>query len=162
MLSLRRVLIGVTIALLSMASGGAFAQKVGVGPSSNVGISRPTGPVGPTRGGGDFGGGGFRGPGWGAVVPGVIMAVPQGYPANGVFIDGQATTASRRVVAANTPGVAQMIANWSIGRTFTVAAGTHTVEVRAVNGDPGASPANVSSAGAPQLQGVVTATVYHP
>src|SRR3974390_2110527 len=87
MLSPRTVLVGLTTALLSVASQGAFAQKIGAGPTSNIGISRPAGPVGPTRGGGDFGGGGFRGPGWGAVVPGVIMAVPQGYPPNGVFID---------------------------------------------------------------------------
>jgi len=87
MLSPRTVLIGLTTALLPLASQGAFAQKIGAGPASNIGISRPAGPVGPTRGGGDFGGGGFRGPGWGAVVPGVIMAVPQSYPPNGVFID---------------------------------------------------------------------------
>jgi subtilisin family serine protease len=33
------------------------------------------------------GGGGFRGPGWGAVVPGIITAVPQGYRSAGPVVD---------------------------------------------------------------------------
>jgi hypothetical protein len=74
------------LAALTIASAsGAFAQKMmSRGPSSNISTSRPMGPSG---GGGDFHGGGFRGPGWGAAVPGIIMAVPQGYPPNGPFID---------------------------------------------------------------------------
>ncbi len=79
-----------------------------------------------------------------------------------IFIDGLESTAARRVVAANTTGVAQMIANWSFSRTFTVTAGSHTVEVRVVSGDPGSAIANVSSDVAPQLQGVLTATVFQP
>ena len=68
------------IAALTFASAdGAFAQKMfSRGPSPDIG--RPTGPTG-------GGGGGSRGPGWGAVVPGIIMAVPQGYPPNGSVID---------------------------------------------------------------------------
>lgn len=68
------------IAALTLASvDGAFAQKMfSRGPSPDIGR-----PMGPTGGGG----GGFRGPGWGAVVPGVIMAVPQGYPPRGPVID---------------------------------------------------------------------------
>ncbi|MGA8958510.1 MAG: hypothetical protein WB503_24200, partial [Pseudolabrys sp.] len=67
------------IAALTLASvDGAFAQKMfSRGPSPDIGR-----PMGPTGGGG----GGFRGPGWGAVVPGVIMAVPQGYPPRGPVI----------------------------------------------------------------------------
>lgn len=80
MRSQRTALLCLTAALLLVAIDGAFAQKMfSRGPSPNIGASRPTGPVGPTRGG-DFGGGGFRGPGWGAVLPGIIMAVPQSYP----------------------------------------------------------------------------------
>ena len=72
------------IAALTIAyADGALAQKgFSRGPSPNIGDRQPTGPVGPTGGGG-----GLRGPGWGAVVPGIIMAVPQGYPSNGPFID---------------------------------------------------------------------------
>ncbi len=77
-----------------------------------------------------------------------------------IFIDNLESTAARRVVAANTTGVAQMVASWSFSRTFTVATGSHTIEVRAVSGDPGSAIANVSSAVAPQLQGVLTATVF--
>ena len=60
------------------------------------------------------------------------------------FTPGQA--GMRRVVAANTATVGQMIANWSFGRTFNLNAGGHTIEVRAVTADPNAATANVSSA----------------
>ena len=66
----------------------------------------------------------------------------------------------RRVVAANTTAVANMIASWSFGRSFTLNPGTHTFEVRAITtGDPGNSVANVSSGSAPQIQGVLTVMV---
>src|SRR5262245_32650505 len=57
---------------------GAHAQKMfNRSPAPDVG--RPVGPGG--------GGGGFRGPGWGAVVPGIIMTVPQGYRSAGPVVD---------------------------------------------------------------------------
>jgi subtilisin family serine protease len=92
----RTALLCFTAAALTFAlMDGAFAQKMSSrGPSPNVGR-----PMGPTGGGSDFHGGGFRGPGWGAVVPGVIMAVPQGYPPDGPFIDDgprRSQQASRR------------------------------------------------------------------
>ncbi|HVV88502.1 MAG TPA: hypothetical protein VHE35_35910 [Kofleriaceae bacterium] len=78
-----------------------------------------------------------------------------------LFVDnaspGQA--GMRRVVAANTAALAQMVTNWSFGRTFTLAPGSHSFEVRAIAADPGTSPTNVSSASAPQIQGVLTVTV---
>jgi hypothetical protein len=79
-----------------------------------------------------------------------------------IFIDGQQSTASRRIVAANTVGVAQIVANWSFDRSFNVTGGTHLVDVRAISADPGSAAANVSSASAPQLQAVVTATAIAP
>jgi subtilisin family serine protease len=68
-------------AALVMVSDGVFAQKMsGRGASSNIGVSRPpTVPDGP-RGGGAYPGGGPRGPGWGGVVPGIVVGLPQGYP----------------------------------------------------------------------------------
>ncbi len=75
-----------------------------------------------------------------------------------IFVDGSITNAQRRVVAANTVGVAQMLASWSFGRFFFLTAGSHTIDVRAQGVDPAAATANVSSAGAPQLQGVLTVT----
>lgn len=66
----------------------------------------------------------------------------------------------RRVVAANTAAVANMIASWSFGRTFTLNPGSHTFEVRAITtGDPNNATANVSSGSAPQIQGVLTVMV---
>ncbi len=78
-----------------------------------------------------------------------------------LFVDGSTPGQAgiRRVVAANTTVVGQMIANWSFGRTFTLTPGSHTFELRAIGVDPNAAPANVSSAGAPQLQAVLTVTV---
>jgi hypothetical protein len=55
--------------------------------------------------------------------------------------------------------VGQMIANWSIARSYNLAPGSHTVEVKVISADPNAAAANVSSATAPQLQGVLTALV---
>ena len=65
----------------------------------------------------------------------------------------------RRVVAANTTAVGQMISNWSLTRSYVLSPGTHTVDVRAIAVDPAAATANVSSGSAPQLQGVLTVTV---
>ena len=74
----RTALICLVAALALASTDRAFAQKMfSRGPSPDVG--RPMGPGG--------GGGGFRGPGWGAVVPGIIMAVPQGYTPTGPVVD---------------------------------------------------------------------------
>lgn len=79
-----------------------------------------------------------------------------------IFVDDGISTAGgqRRVVAANTQSLGQTIANWSFTRSYTLAAGNHNFEVRAEGVDDAmAAPANVSSAGAPQLQGTLTVTV---
>jgi hypothetical protein len=78
-----------------------------------------------------------------------------------LFVDGALAgpAGQRRVVAANTAAVGQIIANWSLGRAFTLAAGNHTFEVRAVAVDPAAAAANVSSGTAPQIQGSLAVTI---
>lgn len=76
-----------------------------------------------------------------------------------IFVDGSITSAQRRVVAANTAAVAQIVTNYSFGRNLLLAPGSHTIDVRAAGADPNAATANVSSASAPQLQGVLTATL---
>ena len=78
-----------------------------------------------------------------------------------IFVDGIASNQGgvRRVVAANSAAVGQMIANWSIARSYNLTPGSHTVEVKVISADPNAAAANVSSATAPQLQGVLTALV---
>ncbi|MGZ4035213.1 MAG: hypothetical protein ACXVPU_17700 [Bacteroidia bacterium] len=79
----------------------------------------------------------------------------------GIFVDGTVSTSGgqRRLSIANTTALAQLIENWSMERTYTLAAGNHTFEVKAVSGAAGSASANVSSAAAPQLQGVLTVTV---
>lgn len=90
--------------LIIVTAESASAQKNISRSTSNIGASRPpistpTTPTTPTppRGGGGYngggggghsGGGGYRGPGWGAVVPGIIMAVPAMVPpSNPRFVD---------------------------------------------------------------------------
>jgi subtilisin family serine protease len=83
------------IAFLAVTADAASAQKMmSRGPSSDIG-SR-----GPMKPGGGFNGGGFRGPGWGAVVPGIIMAVPRSYPAD----DGSVNDGPRRAQQSNRRG----------------------------------------------------------
>lgn len=80
----RTALLCLAAVLAITSAESSFAQKIfSRGPSPDVG--RPTGPGG---------GGGFRGPGWGTVVPGIIMAVPQGYPAT--VIDDDVPSVPRR------------------------------------------------------------------
>lgn len=78
-----------------------------------------------------------------------------------LFVDGAVTGAAgqRRVSIANTTALAQLIGNWSLSKSFNLAAGSHTFDVRAIGGIAGSSNANVSSASAPQLQGVLTVIV---
>ena len=79
----------------------------------------------------------------------------------GLFVDGVATTSGgqRRISIANTSALAQLIGNWSLAHTYSLSAGNHTFEVRAIGGIPGSSNANVSSSSAPQLQGVLTVMI---
>jgi hypothetical protein len=78
-----------------------------------------------------------------------------------LFVDGVASPqgGQRRVIAANTTAVAQMIASWSFDRVYTLAPGAHTIEVRAMAADPGMAQANVASGSAPQLQATLSVTV---
>lgn len=79
----------------------------------------------------------------------------------GLFCDGVVSTTGgqRRIAIANTSSLAQLISNWSLIQTYTLAAGSHTFEVKAMSGAPGSSSTNVSSSSAPQLQGVLTVTI---
>ena len=79
----------------------------------------------------------------------------------GIFVDGVVSTlgGQRRISIANTSSLAQLIENWSFGRKYTLAAGNHTFEVKAVSGAAGSAGANVSSAAAPQLQAVLTVMI---
>lgn len=76
-----------------------------------------------------------------------------------LFIDGNSSL-GRRVVAANTAALAQIVSSWSFGRAYDLPAGVHTIEVGACGiGDANASTANIASGSAPQLQAVLTAMI---
>lgn len=79
----------------------------------------------------------------------------------GLFVDNTTVGPAgiRRVVAANTGGVGNMIATWSFGRTLNLLPGAHTFDVRAISADASSVNANVSSGLNPQLQGVLTVMV---
>ena len=76
------------LAALTLAgAGSALAQTKYYSRSQTIDRPPPTRDGG-DRGGGRHHGGGWRGPGWGAVVPGIIMAIPSVAPApDGPFID---------------------------------------------------------------------------
>lgn len=75
-----------------------------------------------------------------------------------IFVDGNATL-GRRVVAANTGSLGQIVSNWSFGRSYELSQGTHTIEVGACGpGDANAVTANVGGT-AVQMQAVLTAMV---
>ncbi len=79
----------------------------------------------------------------------------------GIFVDGtvSASGGQRRIAIANTTALAQLIQNWSMERAYTLTAGSHTFEVKAVSGAAGSANANVSSSSAPQLQGTLRVTI---
>ena len=92
----RTALLCLIVALITTSADYALAQKIfSRSASPNVG---DRGPVKPSAGGG-YHGGGFRGPGGGVVVPGIIVAVPQGYPPDGPVIDGGPSRPQRRSVS---------------------------------------------------------------
>ncbi|MCW3084569.1 MAG: Collagen triple helix repeat-containing protein [Bacteroidetes bacterium] len=78
-----------------------------------------------------------------------------------IFVDGVASTSGgQRRLSIQNGSLAQLIGNWSMHRTYTLTAGSHTFQVKAMDGGAsGSSNANVSSASAPQLQGVLTVTI---
>lgn len=48
-----------------------------------------------------------------------------------IFIDGNPSEVQRRIVASNTPALAQIPSQWSLSGVFQLAPGTHTIQVRA-------------------------------
>jgi hypothetical protein len=76
-----------------------------------------------------------------------------------IFIDGAMppNAAFRRVLAANTTGLVNIIANWSFSLAVNLSPGSHTIEVRAALAQAGAS-ATVSGDNNSALQGELTVT----
>lgn len=48
-----------------------------------------------------------------------------------IFIDGTATSVQRQVAAANTTELGQILSQWTLSGVFNLAAGSHTIQVRA-------------------------------
>lgn len=78
-----------------------------------------------------------------------------------IYVDGVLTSPAgqRRIAIANTSSLSQLIANWSIDHTYTLAPGNHTFEVKASGGVAGSSNANVSSGAANLLRGVLSVEI---
>lgn len=60
-----------------------------------------------------------------------------------VFVDGAASSVQRQVVAANTSGLGQIMSQWTLSGAFSLAAGSHTIQVRAKDAG-GSADANVA------------------
>jgi len=82
-----------------------------------------------------------------------------------IYVDGVVTTGGggyHRYSAANTDGLAGNLTAWSFGKTLSLSAGIHTIDVRVkyVQGTAGIS-ALVSSNGSGVLQGTLTVTIIN-
>ena len=79
----------------------------------------------------------------------------------GIHVDGviSAQGGQRRIVAANTTSLGQVISNWAITKSYNLSAGNHTIDVRVADLGSGSADANVSSGSAPLLQGTLTISI---
>ncbi len=69
-----------------------------------------------------------------------------------IFIDGTASTLQRRVPAANSASLGQIIAQWSLSSVFNMTAGSHTIQLRAKYAE-GTAQLNIGSATADLIKG---------
>ncbi|MNU71999.1 Collagen triple helix repeat protein [compost metagenome] len=69
-----------------------------------------------------------------------------------VFIDGTASTLQRRVPAANSASLGQIISQWSLSSVFNLPAGSHTIQLRAKYAE-GTAQLNIGSATADLIKG---------
>ncbi|HEY8400704.1 MAG TPA: hypothetical protein VIK89_05545 [Cytophagaceae bacterium] len=65
-----------------------------------------------------------------------------------IFIDGVESTLKRRIPAANSNSLGQMLAQWSLSSSFNLTAGSHTIQVR---GKYAEGTANVNVGGSADL-----------
>lgn len=77
----------------------------------------------------------------------------------GIHVDGVVSpqAGQQEIIASNTQAVAQMVAYWSMTKTYTLAAGNHTFDVR-VKDAGGNADGNVSGTN-PLIQAVLTVTI---
>ncbi|MNJ82891.1 Collagen triple helix repeat protein [compost metagenome] len=69
-----------------------------------------------------------------------------------IFVDGVASTLQRRVPAANSASLGQIISQWSLSSVFNMTAGSHTIQLRAKYAE-GTAPLNIGSAAADLIKG---------
>jgi hypothetical protein len=79
-----------------------------------------------------------------------------------IYVDGGLVGAGgqQRVVSANTTGLGNMIDSWSIAKSYSLSAGSHTISVMAKDGG-GSADINVSSGSAPLIQGVLSVVIIN-
>jgi len=78
----------------------------------------------------------------------------------GIHVDGVASAQSgqQQIIASNTDAVGQMLVYWGMTKTYTLAAGSHTIDVRYKDAGAGTADGNVSGTN-PFIQGVLTVTI---
>ncbi|MBI3133057.1 MAG: hypothetical protein HYZ14_00135 [Bacteroidetes bacterium] len=79
----------------------------------------------------------------------------------GIHVDGVASPqgGQKEIVASNTDAVGNMLAYWSMSKTYTLSAGTHTIDVRYRDAG-GSADGNVSGTD-PLIQGTLTVTIIN-
>lgn len=80
----------------------------------------------------------------------------------GIHVDGTASPqgGQQQIIASNTDAVGNMISYWGMSKTYTLSAGTHTIDVRYRDSGPGTADGNVSGTN-PLIQGTLTVTIIN-
>lgn len=74
-----------------------------------------------------------------------------------IHVDGTVSNAKQLVVSANTTGLGNMLDNWSFSTALNLSAGTHTIDLRAKDGN-GTADINVSGTD-PLIRGTLTVLI---
>ncbi len=80
----------------------------------------------------------------------------------GIHVDGTASPqgGQQQIIASNTDAVGQMLSYWGMTKTYTLSAGTHTIDVRYRDSGAGTADGNVSGTN-PLIQGTLTVTIVN-
>jgi hypothetical protein len=81
----------------------------------------------------------------------------------GIHVDGVASPqgGQQQIIASNTDAVGQMISYWNMTKTYNLAAGTHTIDVRYRDSGNGATADGNVSGTNPLIQGTLTVTILN-
>jgi len=80
----------------------------------------------------------------------------------GIHVDGVPSpqAGQQQIIASNTDAIGQMLVYWGMTKTYTLTAGTHTIDVRYRDSGAGTADGNVSGTN-PLIQGVLTVTIIN-